>query len=49
MADLHRVLLTEITGQDRSVILHILIGVFFATLIARSIEPRPIYEARLTR
>lgn len=42
------VLLMEMTGHDRSVILPMLIGVFFATLIARSIEPRSIYDARLT-
>lgn len=42
------VLLMEMTGHDRSVILPMLIGVFCATLIARSIEPRSIYDARLT-
>jgi H+/Cl- antiporter ClcA len=42
------VLLMEMTGHDRTVILPMLIGVFFATLIARSIEPRSIYDARLT-
>lgn len=42
------VLLMEMTGRDRSFILPVLIGVFFATLIARSIEPRSIYDARLT-
>jgi CIC family chloride channel protein len=36
------------TGHDRSVILPMTIGVFLATLIARSIEPRSIYDARLT-
>jgi chloride channel protein, CIC family len=42
------VLLMEMTGHDRSVILPMTIGVFLATLIARSIEPRSIYDARLT-
>jgi H+/Cl- antiporter ClcA len=42
------VLLMEMTGHDRSVILPMTIGVFVATLIARSIEPRSIYDARLT-
>lgn len=42
------VLLMEMTGHDRSVMLPMLISVFFATLIARSIEPRSIYDARLT-
>lgn len=42
------VLLMEMTGHDRSVILPMLTGVFFATLVARSIEPRSIYDARLT-
>ena len=43
------VLLIEMTGHDRSIILPMTIGVFAATLIARSIEPRSIYDARLTR
>ena len=42
------VLLMEMTGHDRSIILPMTIGVFVATLIARSIEPRSIYDARLT-
>ena len=42
------VLLMEMTGHDRSVILPMTVGVFLATLIARSIEPRSIYDARLT-
>lgn len=42
------VLLMEMTGHDRSVILPMIIGVFFATLIARSVEPRSIYDARLS-
>ena len=42
------VLMMELTGHDRSFILPLLIIVGVATLIARSIEPRSIYDARLT-
>lgn len=42
------VLLMEMTGHVRSIILPMTIGVFVATLIARTIEPRSIYDARLT-
>lgn len=42
------VLMMELTGRDRSFILPLLIIVGTATLIARSIEPRSIYDARLT-
>jgi chloride channel protein, CIC family len=42
------VLMMELTGRDRSFILPLLIIVGIATLIARSIEPRSIYDARLT-
>jgi chloride channel protein, CIC family len=42
------VLMIELTGRDRSFILPLLIIVGIATLIARSIEPRSIYDARLT-
>ena len=42
------VLLMELTGRDRSCILPLLAGVFTATLLARSIEPRSVYDARLT-
>ena len=42
------VLLMEMTGHDRSIILPMTIGVFLATLIARSVEPRSVYDARLT-
>jgi H+/Cl- antiporter ClcA len=38
----------ELTGRDRSFILPLLAGVFTATLVARSIEPRSVYDARLT-
>jgi H+/Cl- antiporter ClcA len=42
------VLLMEMTGRDRSFILPLLLAVGTATLVARSIEFRSIYEARLT-
>jgi|SRR5581483_7592409 len=42
------VLLMEMTGRDRSFILPLLLAAASATLIARTIEPRSIYDARLT-
>jgi chloride channel protein, CIC family len=42
------VLMIELTGRDLSSILPILIAVVSATIVARSIEIRSIYEARLT-
>jgi H+/Cl- antiporter ClcA len=42
------VLMTELTGQDRALILPILLAVITATVVSRSIEPRSIYDARLT-
>jgi H+/Cl- antiporter ClcA len=42
------ILMMELTGRDRSFILPMLIVVGIATLIARSIETRSIYDARLT-
>jgi chloride channel protein, CIC family len=42
------VLMMELTGRDRSFILPMLLAVGTATLVARSIEPRSIYDARLT-
>ena len=42
------VLIMELTGRDRSFIVPLLLAVVTATLVARSIEPRSIYEARLT-
>jgi H+/Cl- antiporter ClcA len=43
------VLLTmELTGRDRSFILPLLLAVIIATLVARTIDKRSIYEARLT-
>jgi H+/Cl- antiporter ClcA len=42
------VLLMELTGRDRSFVLPLLLIVCIATLVARTIEPRSIYDARLT-
>jgi len=42
------VLIMELTGRDRSFIVPVLLAVVTATLVARSIEPRSIYEARLS-
>lgn len=43
------VLLMELTGRDRSFILPLMLACVSATLVARTIEPRSIYDARLTR
>jgi CIC family chloride channel protein len=42
------VLLMELTGRDRSFILPLLLIVCIATLVARTIEPRSIYDAKLS-
>jgi H+/Cl- antiporter ClcA len=42
------VLMMELTGRDRSFILPLLLTVCIATLVARTIEPRSIYDARLS-
>jgi H+/Cl- antiporter ClcA len=42
------VLMMELTGRDRSFIAPLLLAVTTATLVARTIEPRSIYDARLT-
>jgi H+/Cl- antiporter ClcA len=42
------VLLMELTGRDRSFIAPLLLGVITATLVSRMIEPRSIYDARLS-
>jgi H+/Cl- antiporter ClcA len=43
------VLLTiELTGRDRSIILPLLLAVVTATLVARTLDRRSIYDARLT-
>jgi CIC family chloride channel protein len=41
------VLMMELTGRDRSFIVPLLLIVCIATLVARTIEPRSIYDARL--
>jgi H+/Cl- antiporter ClcA len=38
----------ELTGFARAAVLPLLLAVTTATLIARTIEPRSIYDARLT-
>ena len=42
------VLMMELTGRDRSFIVPMLLAVAAATLVSRSIEPRSIYDARLS-
>jgi H+/Cl- antiporter ClcA len=42
------VLMMELTGRDRSFILPMLLVVGIATLVARSVDARSIYDARLT-
>jgi CIC family chloride channel protein len=42
------VLMMELTGRDRSFILPMLLAVATATLVARTIESRSIYDARLS-
>src|SRR5579862_4881097 len=42
------VLMMELTGRDRSFILPLLVAVGMATIVARTIETRSIYDARLT-
>lgn len=42
------ILMMELTGRDRSFILPLLLAVGTATMVARTIEPRSIYDARLT-
>jgi len=42
------VLMMELTGRYRSFVLPLLLVVGTATLVARTIEPRSIYDARLT-
>jgi CIC family chloride channel protein len=38
----------ELTGHDRSFVAPLLIAVASATLVARTIDSRSIYDARLT-
>jgi H+/Cl- antiporter ClcA len=42
------VLIMELTGRDRSFVAPLLLAVIIATLVSRLIEPRSIYDARLT-
>ncbi len=42
------VLMMELTGQGRSFLVPLLFGVVSATLVSRTLEPRSIYEARLS-
>jgi CIC family chloride channel protein len=42
------VLIMEMTGHDRALITPLILAIAMATLIARTIEPRSIYDARLT-
>lgn len=42
------ILMMELTGRDRSFILPLILAAGIATLVSRSIEPRSIYDARLT-
>ena len=42
------VLMMELTGQGRSFVAPLLLAVVIATLVSRLIEPRSIYDARLT-
>jgi H+/Cl- antiporter ClcA len=38
----------ELTGRDRSFILPLVLAVVTATVVARTLDPRSIYDARLT-
>jgi H+/Cl- antiporter ClcA len=42
------VLVIELTGRDRSFMLPLLLAVVTATVVARTLDPRSIYDARLT-
>ena len=42
------VLMMELTDRDRSFIVPLLLSVATATLVSRTVEPRSIYDARLT-
>jgi H+/Cl- antiporter ClcA len=42
------VLVMELTGRDRSFVLPLLVAVVTATVVARTLDPRSIYDARLT-
>jgi H+/Cl- antiporter ClcA len=42
------VLVMELTGRDRSLILPLLAAVVTATVVARTLDPRSIYDARFS-
>jgi chloride channel protein, CIC family len=42
------VLVMELTGRDRSFVLPLLLAVVTSTVVARTLDPRSIYDARLT-
>jgi H+/Cl- antiporter ClcA len=42
------VLVMELTGRDRSFIAPLILAVSLATLVSRTVEPRSIYDARLS-
>ncbi len=42
------VLMMELTGLDRSLIAPLLLAIVVATVVSRSIEPRSVYDARLS-
>jgi chloride channel protein, CIC family len=42
------VLIMELTGRDRSFVLPLLLAVVTATVVARTLDPRSIYDARFT-
>jgi H+/Cl- antiporter ClcA len=43
------VLVMELTGRDRSFVLPLLVAVVTATVVARTLDPRSIYDARFTK
>lgn len=43
------VLVMELTGRDRSLVLPLLVAVVMATVVARTLDPRSIYDARFTK
>jgi H+/Cl- antiporter ClcA len=38
----------ELTGRDRSFVLPLLLAVVTATVVARTLDPRSIYDARFS-
>jgi H+/Cl- antiporter ClcA len=43
------VLMMELTARDRSFMLPALVAVVTATVVARSLDPKSIYDARYSR